>query len=70
MQIFKGSRTDTKHTILGAILVGRLLQRDNDMAFFVPLLNIAVRLDDLIERIDPVNDRFELARLDQFFEQE
>ncbi len=39
--------------------------RDRDVAFLVPLLDIAVRLDDLFERIDPVNDRFELARLDR-----
>ncbi len=36
----------------------------------MPLLDIAVRHDDLLQRIDPVNDRFELARLDQSFEHE
>ena len=46
------------------------LQSDDDIALFMPLLDIAVRLDDLLQRIDPVYDRFELARLDQFFEQE
>ena len=44
--------------------------RDNDIAFFMPLLDIAVRLDDLFQRIDPVYGWFELARLDQFFELE
>ncbi len=44
--------------------------RDNDVAFFMPLLDIAVRLDDLLQRINPVYDRFKLARLDQFFEHE
>jgi hypothetical protein len=34
----------------------------------MPLLDIAVGLDDLLQRIDPVYDWFELARLDQFFE--
>ncbi len=34
------------------------------------LLDIAMRFDDLLQRIDPVYGRFELARLDQFFEQE
>ena len=41
-----------------------------NISLFVPLLDIAVRLDDLLQRIDPVDDRFDLARLDQFFEQE
>ena len=33
-------------------------------------LHIAVRLDDLLKGIDTINDWFELARLDQFFEKE
>ena len=36
----------------------------------MPSLDIAVRLDNLFQWVDPVYDRFELARLDQFFEQE
>ena len=47
-----------------------MFHRDDHISFFMPLLNIAVRLDDLLQRIDPVNGRFELARLDQFFEHE
>ena len=37
---------------------------------FMPLLDIAVRLGHLFERIDPVNDRFQLPRLDQPGEEE
>jgi len=44
--------------------------RNDHISLFMPLLDIAVRLDDLLQRIDPVNDRFELARLDQSFEHE
>ena len=47
-----------------------MFHRNDHISLFMPLLDIAVRLDDLLQRIDPVNDRFELARLDQFFEQE
>ena len=36
----------------------------------MPLLDIAVRLYNLLQRIDPVYDRLELARLDQFLEHE
>jgi len=36
----------------------------------MPLLDIAVRLDDLLQRINPVNRRFELARLNQLFEED
>ncbi len=43
---------------------------DDYISLFVPLFDIAVRLDDLLQRIDPVDGRFELARLDQFFEHE
>ena len=54
--------------------LSRLVQiyayRDNDVAFLVSLLDIPVRLDDLFQRIDPVNDRSELPRLDEFFEHE
>ena len=34
----------------------------------MPLLDIAMCLGYLVERINPVNDRFEFARFDQFFE--
>lgn len=44
--------------------------RDGDVAFFMSLLNIAMRFDDLVERVDPVNDRFEFVRLDHFFERQ
>ena len=40
------------------------------ISLFMPLLDIAVRLDDMLQRINPVYDRFKLARLDQFFERE
>ncbi len=36
----------------------------------MPLLDIAVRFDDLFQRINPVYGRFELACLNQFFERE
>ena len=47
-----------------------MFHRDDHISLFMPLLDIAVRLDDLLQRINPVYDRFKLARLDQFFEQE
>jgi len=49
---------------------GSLCHSNDYVALFVTSFDIAVRLDDLLERIDPVNGRFHLARLDQFFEHE
>ena len=43
---------------------------DDNITLLVSSFDIAVRLDDLLRRIDTVNGRFELARLDQFFEQQ
>jgi hypothetical protein len=39
--------------------------RDCDVALFMASLDIPMRLDDLIEWVDPFNDRFELFLLDQ-----
>ena len=36
----------------------------------MPLLDITMRLDDLIEKVDSINDRSDYACLDQVFEQE
>ena len=47
-----------------------MFHSDNNVAFFMPLLDIAVRLDDLLQPINPVNSRFCLARFDQSFEHE
>ena len=47
-----------------------MFHRNDHISLFMPLLDIAVRLDDLFQRIDPVNGRFHLARIDQFFEHE
>jgi len=43
---------------------------DDNTALFVPLFDIAVRLDDSLQWKAPVYDRLELARLDQFLERE
>ena len=47
-----------------------MFHRNGHISLFMPLLDIAVRLDDMLQRINPVYDRFYLSRLDQFFEQE
>jgi hypothetical protein len=57
-------------TYVGGLSPAFLFQSDDNISFFVSLINIPVRFDDLFQRINPVYDRFELARLDQFFEQE
>jgi hypothetical protein len=44
------------------------IHRDRDVAFLVTLLDIAMCLDDLLEWVDPVNDRFDYTRFDQFLE--
>ncbi len=55
-------------TIAGGLSPAIMFHRNYDISLFMPLLDIAVRLDDLLQRINPVYDRFELARLNQFFE--
>jgi len=45
-----------------------MFHRNDHISLFMPLLDIAVRLDDMLQRINPVDDRFYLSRLDQFFE--
>src|SRR5690348_14173531 len=42
--------------------------RDDDVPLLVARIDIAVRLDDLLERIAASDDRFDLARLDQLFD--
>jgi hypothetical protein len=64
------ARTGVRRLGLFAVFIVCISYRDNDVASFMPLLDITVRFHDLIQRIDPVNGRFELARLDQSFEQE
>ncbi len=41
---------------------------DCDVTLYMTLLSIAMRLADLIEWVDPVNDRFDYTRFDQSFE--
>ena len=43
---------------------------DDDISLFMPLFDIAVRLGDLLQRINPVYDRFDLSRLDQLCEED
>ena len=38
---------------------------DDDVALLVALIHVAVRLDDPLPGVAPVDDRFEFARLDQ-----
>jgi hypothetical protein len=42
---------------------------DGYVALFVPPCNISVGLYDLFQRVDSINDRFDLARLNQLFEE-
>ncbi len=41
---------------------------DDYISLFVPFFDIPVRLDDLFQRIESINDRFYLSRFNQFFE--
>jgi len=47
-----------------------VFHRNDHISLFMPFVNIPVRLDDLLQRIASINDRFHLSRLDQFFEHE
>lgn len=42
-----------------------LCHRDNDVSFFVPLIHIAMRLDDLRQEITPVNNWPYVSRLNR-----
>lgn len=46
------------------------LYYDHHIAAFVSGFYVAVRLGDLLQRIDPVNSGLEFARLGEFFQQE
>lgn len=47
-----------------------MFHSNDDISLFVSFFDIPVRLDDLLERIHPVNDRFYLPRLNQLFEED
>jgi hypothetical protein len=46
-----------------------LVHKDDDIALFVPLFDIVMRLDNLLQPIAPIDDGFEFAGLNQIFEQ-
>jgi hypothetical protein len=41
---------------------------DDDISLFVPFFDIPVRLDDLFQRIAPINDHSDFSRFNQFFD--
>src|ERR1700730_13033421 len=49
----------------GVIVV---LHSNDDVSLFVPLVNIPVSLDNLLQGIASINDRFDLARFNEFFQ--
>lgn len=42
---------------------------DDDVALFVPLIDIAVRVDNLLQRIVSIDDRFDLPCFDKLFDE-
>jgi hypothetical protein len=54
------------HRVLSGVIV--LLHSNDDISLFVSLVNVPVGLDDLLQGIASVNDRFDLARFNEFFE--
>jgi hypothetical protein len=52
---------------LGAVA---MFHSDDDMSLLVPLFDVAVSLDNLLQRITPVNDRSYLSRLNKFLEED
>jgi len=49
---------------------GALGHGDDYVAALVPLLDVRVGLDDLLQRVAPVDDRPDLPGLDEFFEED
>ena len=43
-----------------------MLQSYDDISLLAPGVDVAVSLDNLLEGIAPINDRFEFSRLSQF----
>lgn len=43
---------------------------DNDISLFVSCIDIPVGLNNLFQRIAFINNRFDLPRLDEFFEED
>ena len=43
---------------------------DDHISFFVPFVHVAVRLGNLLQWIDPVDDRSDLPRFNEFFEED
>ena len=61
---------DWSAVLLGPRLFTILLAYDDDdIPLFVSSVNISVCLDHLFQGIAPVNDRFDLPRLDQLFDE-
>jgi hypothetical protein len=42
----------------------------DDIALFAPLIDIPVGVGHLFQRIAPIDERFELARFNQIFEEQ
>ena len=47
-----------------------MFYRDDNIPFFVSCIDIAVRLDHVFKWIAPVDDRLDLPRLDQLFDED
>ena len=47
-----------------------MVHSDDDISLFAPLIDIPVRLGNPFQRIAPIDDRFELARFNQVFEEQ
>jgi len=47
-----------------------MLHSDDDVSLFVSLFDIPVCRDNLVQRIAPINDRFELSSLNELFEEQ
>jgi hypothetical protein len=45
-----------------------MFHRNDHISLFMPLLDIVVRLDDMLQWINPVYDRFYLTRLNQLLD--
>ena len=49
---------------------GALRHGNDHVSFLVPLLDVRVGLDDLLQRVAPVDDRPDLPGLDEFLEED
>jgi hypothetical protein len=65
----QGSAAERPRFLFPVLFPGIADDRYDNISPFVPLIHVAVRLDDLFQRIAPVDDRSELPCFQELFQE-